>query len=143
MDQTYFATIQLAKRGYTRTLEPVCRRWELTRNEMDVLLYLANNPGFDRAADIVANRGMTKSHVSLSVSNLESRGILKRREDPHDRRTVRLELTEAAWEIAREGQKAQQAYFRQIFRNLSREEIDAWQTTIEKVCKNIEQMETE
>ena len=73
-------------------MDPICKKWDLTRNELDVLLFLANNPEFDRAVDIVNNRGLSKSHVSLSISNLERRGVLERIDDPDDRRTVHLRL---------------------------------------------------
>ena len=84
----HFDVTQQVKKKYTLAVEPVCRKWNLTKNELDVLLFLYNNPEFDRAADIVAHRGLTKSHVSLSVSNLEGRGLLTRREDPEDRRLM-------------------------------------------------------
>ena len=143
MKRNYFDAQQLAVKSYGRALEPVCRQWSLTRNELDVLLFLANNPGLDRAADIVTNRGMTKSHVSLSVTNLENHGLLRRREDSRDRRTVHLELTDAAWEIAQAGREAQKAYFGCLFRGVSREEMDAWETILEKVCENITRMASE
>lgn len=143
MKRNYFEAMQLGKKGYGRAMESVCRQWDLTQNELNVLLFLANNPGFDRAADLVTHRGMTKSHVSLSVTNLESRGLLLRRADPQDRRTVHLELTEESREIARAGREVQRAYFGRLFRGLSREELDIWQEVMEKVCRNMEQMETE
>jgi len=88
----YFDTMARAQKGYARLMDPLCKKWELTRNELDVLLFLANNPEYDRAVDIVNNRGLSKSHVSLSVSNLEGRGLLRREEDAIDRRTVHLHL---------------------------------------------------
>ena len=66
-------TIQLAKKRYAQLLDPLCDTWDLNKTEVDILLFLANNPGLDRAADIVRIRQITKSHVSLSVSNLEQR----------------------------------------------------------------------
>lgn len=137
----YFDTMLRAKKGYSRVLDPICRQWDLTRNEMDVLLFLANNPGYDRAADIVARRGIAKSHVSLSVGGLEAKGLLKRREDPVDRRAVHLELTEEAKDIARQGREAQKAFFSRIYAGLTREELAQWVAIIEKVSKNIENLE--
>lgn len=137
----YFDNMLRAKKGYAKVLEPICRAWELTRNELDVLLFLANNPGYDRAADIVTRRGIAKSHVSLSVGNLESRGLLVRRIDAEDRRTVHLELTQAALEIAGAGRKAQTAFFSRIFAGLTREETEQWKSILEKVSHNIEQLE--
>ena len=65
----YFDTIARAQKGYARLLEPICKKWDLTRNELDVILFLANNPDYDRAVDIVNNRGLSKSHVSLSINS--------------------------------------------------------------------------
>ena len=45
----YFDTMARAQKGYARLLEPICKKWELTRNELDVMLFLANNPDYDRA----------------------------------------------------------------------------------------------
>ena len=71
----YFDTMARAQKGYARLLEPICKKWNLTRNELDVILFLANNPDYDRAVDIVNHRGLSKSHVSLSINSLESRGL--------------------------------------------------------------------
>lgn len=133
----YFDTILRARKGYSRVLDPICSQWDLTRNELDVLLFLGNNPGYDRAADIVARRGMAKSHVSLSVGNLEQKGLLKRRADPEDRRTVHLELTEEAEGIARQGREAQKGFFSKIYAGLTREELEQWISIMEKVSGNI------
>ena len=82
----YLDNIQLSKKKYAAMLEPLCRRHDLTRNELDILLFLANNPEYDRAADIVAIRRIAKSHVSLSVSSLEKRHLLLREFLESDRR---------------------------------------------------------
>lgn len=137
----YFNVTQQAKRKYAQLVDPICQSYDLTSNELDVLLFLYNNPEFDRAADIVTHRGMTKSHVSLSVSNLEERKLLRRNADPEDRRTVRLELAEEAKRIAQQGQEAQQRFFERIFQGLSREDLDYWQRLMETVCSNIDAME--
>ena len=128
---------QLAKKRYDLMLEPVCRRYDLTRNELDVLLFLANNPDFDRAADIVNIRQISKSHVSLSVGNLEQRELLIREFDPEDRRTAHLKLTDAARAIAAEGADCQEDFFRRIFTGLSREDLALWRSLLERVCDNI------
>ena len=137
MRAEYFDAMLRAKKGYTRAIDPVCRQWDLTRNELDVILFLANNPGYDRAVDIVSRRGLAKSHVSLSVSNLETRGLLKRRMDSADRRTVHLELTEQALEIAAQGRDAQIRFFSSVYAGLTPEEVETWQTIMLKLVKNI------
>ena len=137
MRMDYFETMLRARKGYSRVMDPVCEQWNLTRNEMDVILFLYNNPAYDRASDVAARRGMAKSHVSLSVSSLEEKGLLTRRIDPADRRTVHLTLMGEAEDIAIQGRDAQKIFFGKIYKGLSEEEIAAWTRIAEKVSNNI------
>ena len=136
-----FDVTQQVKKKYALAVDPVCRKWNLTKNELDVLLFLHNNPEFDRAADIVAHRGMTKSHVSLSVSNLEGRGLLTRREDPEDRRAVHLILSGEGRTIAEAGREYQVSFFGAMFEGLSREELLQLQDLMDRIRENIKRME--
>ena len=133
----FFDALNQSRKNYTRQLEPVCRKWDLTRSEVDVLLFLHNNPRYDRAADIVAHRGMTKSHVSLSVSTLEARGILERRFSETDRRTAHLLLTEQGRIIAGEARALQEAFFQALYAGVTREELQIWEQATRKVHDNI------
>ena len=44
--------------------------------EYDILMFLHNNPQHNTAAEIVKVRKSTKSHVSISLKNLESKGLV-------------------------------------------------------------------
>ena len=137
MRADYFETMLRARKGYSRVMDPICQQWDLTRNELDVILFLYNNPEYDRASDVAIRRGMAKSHVSLSVSSLESKGLLRRRADPEDRRTVHLELLGDAEHIANQGRTAQADFFGKIYAGLTVEEIAVWSRVAEKVSQNI------
>ena len=136
----YFNTLGMAKKSYNMILAPVCSKWELTRNELDVLLFLQNNPQRDRATDIVTYRGMAKSHVSMSVANLESRGFLARKFDKADRRTAHLVLTEQGSVIAGEARKYQSQFFSALYQGVTEEEFALWGRVTEKVCDNIQNL---
>ena len=137
----YFDTLSKSQRVYARFLEPVCRNWDLTRSELDVLLFLYNNPEFDRAADIAAHRGMAKSHVSASVAGLERRQLLVRSASASDRRAVRLKLTPQAIRIAETGRQAQQTFFEQLYAGLDPQQLQLWETITNKVRRNIEDLD--
>lgn len=137
----YLDSIQLSKKKYAHMLESVCSRYALTRNELDVILFLSNNPGFDRAADIVAIRKIAKSHVSLSVGNLEKRGLLVRKLEAGDRRTAHLMLTADGQTIAAEGKALQQQFFSRIFEGLSQQELEIFGAVLQQVCDNIAAMD--
>ena len=138
----YFDIMGMAKKSYNMILAPVCSKWELTRNELDVLLFLQNNPQYDRATDIVTYRGIAKSHVSMSVANLESRGFLVRKYDETDRRTAHLVLTEQGCGIAGEARKYQTQFFSALYQGVTEDEFALWGRVTEKVCNNIRNLET-
>ena len=142
MKFNFMDSMSKAKKNYARLLEPLCREWNLTRNEMDILLFLFNNPEYDRAADIVTVRGIAKSHVSVSVSDLESRGFLLRENDPNDRRAVHLRMTDQAQIIAAEAASQQRLFFSQLYAGIKPEELKAWKAIMERVSENIYRMET-
>lgn len=138
----YFDMTGAAKKLYAKFLEPLCRKWDLSRNEIDVLLFLHNHPGVDRAVDISSGRGMAKSYVSQAVAALEGRGLLQRRFDPADRRAAHLELTESAMRIALEGRQVQQNFFDVVYAGITPEESVLWAGIIRKVMDNIEKSTT-
>lgn len=134
----FFDILSQSQKAYSRQLEPVCKKWDLTRSEADVLLFLYNNPEYDRAADIVTRRGMAKSHVSMSVASLADRGLLQRQTSPEDRRTVSLQLTEPGRAVAAEAREAQQEFFDLLYRDVSPEELALLEQITRRVYDNIE-----
>lgn len=143
MDIRCFEVMQDVEKQYAHQLEPVCRQWKVTGNELAVILFLANHPGYDRAADLVERRGMTKSHVSLSVGTLEHRGLLRRRREERDRRQIHLELTQAGWEIARCGQEVQKQFFFAVFQGITRHELENWYGVLQRMWENMQAMDTD
>ena len=140
-EHNYFDTLASAKKSYSKLLEPLCQEWELTRNELDVILFLYNNPEYDRATDIVFHRGIAKSHVSLSVARLEEKGLIQRRFSQQDRRTVHLELRDQGRSIAAQARERQLAYFSALYQGISPEELEIWKNIMVKVRNNIKNLE--
>ena len=107
---------------YDRMCAPLCQKYGLTHMEFVVLMFLANNPGFDTAAQIVKYRRLTKSHVSLAVRALLERRFLIGEDGIDDRRTIHLSLTDDAEEIVKEGRALQKRFFESLFEGFSQEE---------------------
>ena len=137
----YFDVMASAKKSYSRLMEPICQEWKLTRNELDIMLFLYNNPEYNRAADIVSHRGIAKSHVSLSVASLEEKGLLLRRFSEQDRRTAHLELPEPGRVIAAQAREMQLRYFSALYRGISPEEFEVWKNITQKVWDNVKKIE--
>lgn len=122
---------------YDQMCAPVCQKYGLTHMEFVVLMFLANNPGFDTAAQIVRFRRLTKSHVSLAVRALLERGFLIGVDGVDDRRTIHLSLTEDAEDIVREGRETQQQFVKVILNGFSQEERDLIAQFMVRIDQNI------
>ena len=138
MQFAFFETALRAQKSYSRLMEPVCKKWNLTHNELDVLLFLANHPAHDTARDVTELRGLAKSQVSAAVDLLAARELLRRQPDKADRRVIHLALTDAGAALAREGQKLQSTCLDALFAGLTQSEAERFQELLEKVLTSAE-----
>ncbi len=121
-------TQTLLKSAYNKCMAPVCQHHQLTKMELAILLFLANNPEYDTASDIVDKRKFAKSHVSTSVKSLEKRGFLIKKCQENNRKTVHLKLCRSALQIVIDGQAAQKKFGDLLFQNFTDKDIKkAWQ----------------
>ncbi len=107
---------------YRRLLAPVAKQHGLTQMELDVLLFLANNPQNDTARDLVEIRHLSKSHVSTAVDSLVQRQFLQRAQRPGNKKLIHLKLLAPAMPSVEQGQAAQRAFFDQIFQGFTPQE---------------------
>lgn len=126
-----------AKSLYNKLMTPVCKAHGLTQMELTILLFLANNPDCNTAAQIVKCRNLTKSHVSISVKSLQDKGLLACYYQTGDRKTVRLRLHSAAESIVADGRAAQEAFGKALLRGFSQEEAALMQSFMERIRKNM------
>lgn len=121
---------------YDEILSPVYVKHDLTKSELDILLFLANNPEYDRAVDIIDVRKVAKSHVSASVHSLLEKGYLKKKEQTDNRRDIHLSVTKKADRIIADGRAAQKIFDRTIMKGLTHEDLKALQEASDKVLDN-------
>jgi len=122
---------------YTATVSPVCEKYGLTYMEFTVLMFLANNPQFDTASDIVRYRHLTKSHVSMSVRSLQDKGLLKGEYHKPNRRTIHLTVLEDADPIVTDGRSAQQNYGSILFSGFDESEYALFVAYMKRIDNNI------
>ena len=123
---------------YEKMTAQVCQNYDLSRTEVDILAFLANNPGKDTARDIVELRMIPKANVSQAVETLIQKEFLKRRPDREDRRIVHLEITKKATNIVDDIIWAQNKFFKTLFEGFTDEEKRLYAELNFKMFKNIE-----
>ncbi|MDE7220189.1 MAG: MarR family transcriptional regulator [Oscillospiraceae bacterium] len=123
---------------YNSLFTPLLERRGLTQLEMDILLFLANNPAYDTARDIVEKRHLAKSHVSVGIDALAGRRLLERRLRDGNRKTIHLHLTEQAAPIVEEGRAVQAAYGELLLAGFTGEEKEELFRLLERIGKNVD-----
>ena len=108
--------------AYTVVLRPLCAELSLPQNALDILLFLANNPGYDTARDICLYRHLKPGIVSFHIDRLVHAGYLTRRSDEKDRRVTHLVPTDAAAPVVARGRELQAAFGAQLTEGLGAED---------------------
>jgi MarR family transcriptional regulator for hemolysin len=124
------------KRLYEKQFEEICRRYQITQNEADIIAFLANNPDFDTARDIVEMRMIAKSYISKSVENLIKKGFLVRISDKEDRRIIHLQLTNSSIPIIDDARLKQKEFVETLFVGMDAYEIETFESLLTKIFDN-------
>ena len=124
---------------YEMLSRKVCEKYQLTQMEYDILIFLHNNPRHNTAAEIVKIRKSTKSHVSSSLKNLESRDLVKRVQSTDNKKHIEIVLLEATIPIIEDGIKVQNEFVKTVLQGLTQEERRICTEVFNKICKNADE----
>lgn len=122
---------------YAKCVGGVCGKHDITRIELDILLFLANNRMYDTATDIVEVRYLSKSQVSAAISRMEACGYLRKEYARDNRKTAHLRICDAAAQIVADGQAAQKRFFSIMLQGMTQEEMDGMKRCMDYIFKNI------
>ncbi len=117
----------------------VCDQYGLTQMEYDILMFLHNNPQHNTAAEIVKVRKSTKSHVSISLKNLESKGLVERIQSETNKKHIEIVLLDKAELIVEAGINAQKEFAQDVLSGLTEEEKRMCINVFNKICNNAEE----
>lgn len=117
----------------------VCDQYGLTQMEYDILMFLHNNPQHNTVAEIVKVRKSTKSHVSISLKNLESKGLVERIQSETNKKHIEIVLLDKAELIVEAGINAQKEFAQDVLSGLTEEEKRMCINVFKKICNNAEE----
>lgn len=122
---------------YSKCVGGVCKKYGIARIELDILLFLANNPAYDTATDIVEIRYLTKSQVSSAIKHMEGCGYLCKEYREDNRKTAHLHICDIASEIVADGRTAQRRFFEIMTEGIPQSELAAMKRCINRISENI------
>ena len=121
--------------AYNKTCKELCHELNLPQTALDILMFLANNPQYRTARDIVEVRKIKANLVSVHVDRLVKEGYLERRSVEGDRRKTELICTQKAQPVIEKGGQLQEAFKEQLFSGMDKK----MQRQMEEMVRRMEQ----
>lgn len=124
---------------YHHLFEDVLEKYGLTQMEADILLFLANNPQYDTATEIVSIRQLTKSHVSSSVERLVQKNFIERFRESKNKKIIHLKILPDAQPAIKECRKCQKIFSDIIFKDICDDDMSTFIGVLSQMIANIKE----
>ena len=138
-----YTAVRRFETAYASAMRPLAEQLSMAQPAVDILLFLANNPGCETAGAICRMRGLKPPIVSFHIDRLVSEGFLLRQSVPGDRRKTALVLTEKAESVVERGRGLQKAFADRLIDGLSEEDLAHFRRCVAAFDRNIERIRTE
>ena len=103
--------------AYEKVMQPLCKKLDMPKTALDVLMFLANNPEFNTAGD---------------VCRYERQAV------KGDRRKCRLVCTEKAQPVIKEGRELQKKFAHKLIAGFSDDDMAHFKKCLHIVSNNID-----
>lgn len=137
--KNHIRIINQVGRTYSHLCQTVMQKYNITKCELDILLFLYNNPDLDTAKDIVEKRGIVKSHASMGIEKLIQKQYLETLRDEKDKRKYHLHLLKKANPIIKDGLKVQEEFNYQMFQGISEKDEKTFHHVLEQIYQNLKE----
>ncbi len=101
----------------SKRLVPMFREQKLSIAEISVLMKMNRTPTC-RASELAAMIGIPSSTVTGILDRLEKRGLLERRRDPNDRRSILITVTQKTKDFVANLITSMEGMLREAFRSM-------------------------
>lgn len=125
------------RKAYAKTCYPQLAQYALSPCEIDILIFLSNNPDINIAKELTVYLGVAKSLIARSVDNLVKRELLTICIDEKDRRVQHLLLASDSNEIISLIKTKQDDFSKQAVQGIAYEDMLNLQNVLGKINKNI------
>lgn len=132
--------LQKMQKLYDKHFSILASEENLTKIEIFILGFLANNPDFNTARNIEEVLEFKKSNISVAVDDLTNRGYIGKQSDENDRRISRLSLRDCSQPIISKIKHTQEQFFQKVFEGITKEEMELYCAIVKKILENIGRM---
>lgn len=139
-DEGYFAHFGKIEKAYRKRCTQAVEEYCFTPNEIVVLLYLSNHPGYDSASDIAHFRSISKGLIARSVETLCEKGYLRTGKDEKDRRLIHLSLTEKSAAVVKRLKACRREFVKELYAGAAPADLEAMDRVTNVMNRNLDVM---
>ena len=123
---------------YRKALTSSNESFELSPNELGLMMIMHLDPSLNTANQIVKVLGTTKGLASRNIDNLKKKGLLITNLDEKDRRVVRLTLCSKAKTLCEEIRRKNMVLFEKALEGIDLKDAIFALDIVQKMVNNIE-----
>ena len=127
------------KKVFDNIYREIRKRYGLKQVEVDVLVYQAAFPE-KPASQIAKDLFIPKGHVSLATDGLCKKGFMISERDVHDRRFMRLSLTDLGRKVVKDIEKIRVQVEDVLLKGISESELDSFEKVTTKLLSNADEI---
>ena len=98
----YIIYFRKAKKLYKNYIENDLSVYDLSENEIEIIMYLNRNTIKNTAKDIVEYLGLSKGMISRTIDQLIAKEILEFEKDKKDKRVYRLKISDKSKKLIKD-----------------------------------------
>lgn len=120
-------------------MEEATEKLSITQTQIEIIMFLFNNPDYDTAKDISELRKFPKSCVSKAVDDLIKKNYLESLVDISDRRIIHLKLKESSKQVIKLSQKIRTHFLEIICQGISDKEKEELLKILNTISINVKE----
>ncbi len=132
---TFGALVAQTARQWRRAADQRLQPFELTEATWLPLLRIARAPTLMRQKDLAASLSLDNSSVVRLLDNLEAAGLIRRQEEPNDRRAKTIVLTARGRAVADQVEAVAHRVREEALAGLSNADIETAFWVLDHVCR--------
>lgn len=133
----FWEYLSLGKSFYRNCFDVVCKKYSMSRAELDILIFLHENPECDTAKDITEKRGIAKSNVSTAIRNLTEQNYIEGYHKGENRRSIHLKMLDKCKPVIEDINEARKNFDDVVFGGFDENELEMITTFFYRLTDNI------
>lgn len=131
--ETMLKEFSVIRKVYAKTFTQLFGNEDLSPNEINILLFLSNNPSIDTSKQLVYFLDVSKGLICRSIDSLVKKGYVISEPDIKDRRIQRLKLSSNADPVIEQLSEVNRYIDTVVLEAVPKEEIERTKVTLEKI----------